>query len=249
MPLAGTKQQHISEPATLASPSRALPITPARVLSDFEQICEALPVSGALIAERELAGLRCTVSFGKAPRVGLQLAPDSSLAFECLETGEVALSEDAHIDPRIDSAEATRVGFRSAIAVPIRAQASVIGLIEIFCSEPSAFSPETIAQLERLANSFAALMIFDAANGGQPIVGGPLDHSIVLPNLSSDNESLGSVELPLSSPSPSPAPKSIDQPYNVEEIREPKGAPGIKALAREQRGCASPKFQCALKIV
>jgi hypothetical protein len=240
MPLAGTKQQHISEPATLASPSRALPITPTRVLSDFEQICVALPVSGALIAERELAGLRCTVSFGKAPRVGLQLAPDSSLAFECLETGEVALSEDAQIDPRIDSAEATRVGFRSAIAVPIRAQASVIGLIEIFCSEPSAFSPETIAQLERLANSFAALMIVDAANGGQPIVGGPLDHPIVLPNLSSDNESLGSVELPLSSLSPSPALKSIDQPYNVEEIREPKGAPGIKALARERWEAPAP---------
>lgn len=242
MPLAGTKQQHISEPATLASPSPAPPITPTAVLSDFEQICVALPVSGALIAVRELAGLRCTVSFGKAPRVGLQLAPDSSLAFECLETGEVALSEDAHIDPRIDSAEAARVGFRSAIAAPIRAQASVIGLIEIFCPEPSAFSPETIAQLERLANSFAALMIFDAANGGQPIVGGPLDHPIVLPNLSSDHESLGSVELPLSSPSPSPAPKSIDQPYNVEEIREPKGAPGIKALAREcwETGIANP---------
>jgi hypothetical protein len=209
------------------------------VLSDFEQICVALPVSGALIAVRELAGLRCTVSFGKAPRVGSRLAPDSSLAFECLETGEVALSEDAHIDPRIDSAEAARVGFRSAIAAPIRAQASVIGLIEIFCSEPSAFSRETIAQLERLANSFAALMIFDAANGGQPIVGGPLDHPIVLPNLSSDHQSL-CVELPLSSPSPSPAPKSIDQPYNVEEIREPKGAPGIKAVARERWEAPAP---------
>ena len=56
MPLAGTKQQHISEPATLASPSRALPITPTAVLSDFEQICVALPVSGALIA----VGAVCT---------------------------------------------------------------------------------------------------------------------------------------------------------------------------------------------
>ena len=172
MPLAGTKQQHISEPATLASPSRALLITPTAVLSDFEQMCVALPVSGALIAVRELVGLRCTVSFGKAPRVGLQLAPDSSLAFECLETGEVALSEDAHIDPRIDLAEATRVGFRSAIAVPIRAQASVIGLIEIFCSEPSAFSPETIAQLVGAEQSACGRQRRDAAghDGGSPPV-------------------------------------------------------------------------------
>jgi hypothetical protein len=240
MPAAGTKQLQIAEPATLASPSSAPTITPASVLSDFEQICVALPVSGALIAVREPAGLHCTVSFGKAPRVGSRIAPDSSLAFECLETGEVAISDDAHIDPRIDSAEAARLGFRSAIAAPIRAQAHVVGLVEVFCSEPSAFSPEAIRQLERFADSFAALMIFDAANGGPPLVGGPLDHPVVLPNLGSDQESLGGVELPWHSPSRSPAPKSIDQPYNVAEFQEPEGGPAIKAVASERREPLTP---------
>jgi GAF domain len=238
MPAAGTKQLYIPEPATLAPP--APPITHDAVLSDFEQICVSLPVSGALIAVRELAGLRCTVSFGKAPRVGSRLAPDSSLAFECLETGEVALSEDAHFDPRIDSAEAARLGFRSAIAAPIRAQASIVGLIEIFCSEPSAFSPETVAQLERLANFFAALMIDDAANGGQPIVGGPLDHPFVLPNLTSERESLASVAPPMPSPPRSPAPKSIDPSYNVQEFPAPKSAPAITPVARQHREPPAP---------
>jgi hypothetical protein len=239
MPAAGTKQLQTAEPATLASSSPAPTITPAAVLSDFEQICVALPVSGALIAVRELAGLHCTVSFGKAPRVGSQIAPDSSLAFECLETGEVAISDDAQIDPRIDSAEAARLGFRSAIAAPIRAQASIVGLVEIFCSEPSAFSPEAIRQLERFADSFAALMIFDAANGGQPLVGGALDHPFVLPNLGSGQESQRGVELPGPSPSRSPAPKLIDQPYNLED-REAKSAPPIKVVASERREPLKP---------
>ena len=234
MPAAGTKQLQTPELATLASPSSASTITPTAVLSDFEQICVALPVSGALIAIRELVGLRCTVSFGKAPRVGSRFAPASSLSFECLETGEVALSEDVLFDPRIDSTAAARLGIRSAIAAPIRVQANVVGLIEIFCSEPSAFSPETVARLERLVNSFAALMIFEAANGGQHLVGGPLDRPIVLPNPGSDPESLGGIEQSLSLPFRSPTPKSIDQPYGVAEFREPEGASEIKVASQRR---------------
>jgi hypothetical protein len=43
-----------------------LQITPGAVLSDFEQMCVAMSVSGAVIAVRDLAGLRCIVSFGNA---------------------------------------------------------------------------------------------------------------------------------------------------------------------------------------
>ena len=187
MPGTGTKQQQTSEPTTPIATAEEQ-ITPGAVLSDFEQMCVAISVSGAVIAVRDLAGMRCTVSFGNAPAVGSRLPTDSAFTSQCIETGEVALFEDAESDPRIHPSVATTLSFRSAVAVPIQAQGSVVGLIEVFCSRPSAFSPTAIAGLKRVAKSFAALLIFDAANGGQPVVGGSLERPIVLPRLIADQE-------------------------------------------------------------
>ena len=78
MPGAGTKQQ-TSEPALSISTAGELQITPGAAMSDFGQICVAMPASGAIIAVRELAGLRCTVSFGNAPAVSSRLPMDSAL--------------------------------------------------------------------------------------------------------------------------------------------------------------------------
>jgi hypothetical protein len=98
------------------------------------------------------------------------------------------LCEDAESDPRVPPSIATRWSFRSAVAVPIQVQGGVVGLIEVFCSQPSAIHPTTVAGLKGVARSFAALMIFDAGYGGQPIVGGSLECPIVLPSLIADEE-------------------------------------------------------------
>jgi hypothetical protein len=233
MPGVGTKQQKASDSTTFIPTAGDLQASPGAVLSDFEQLCVALPVSGALIAVRDLAGMRCTVSFGNAPSVGSQLPTDSCFAVECFETGEVALSEDAQIDPRMDSLEAARLGFRSAAAVPIHAQGSVVGLIEVFCSEPSAFPHTAIAGLQRVAKSFAALMIFDAANGGQPVIGGPLDHPIILPRLVADQELV-----PLASPTGDrPAADASEGPESGEGVEEPESRQVSRDVAA--RGAAS----------
>jgi hypothetical protein len=209
MPGVGTKQKRVSEPTNhsattpVATAAAApTPVAPAslaiaaaatavedprkttdEVLSEFAQLCVALPATGALIAVRDLTGLRCNVSFGNAPAVGSRLPTNSALRRECLDTGEIAQCEDAEIDPRIPTRAARFLGFRTAAAVPILAQGSVVGLIEVFCFEPSAISPDAIADLQRIAKSFAALLIFDAAHGGEPVVGGSVDEPIVLPRL------------------------------------------------------------------
>jgi hypothetical protein len=187
MPGAGTKQQ-TSEPALSIPTAGEQHITPGAVLSDFEQICVAMPASGAIIAVRELAGLQCTVSFGNAPAVSSRLPMDSALTRQCIEAGEVLVCEDTERDPRIHPSVAKGLSFRSAVAVPIQAQGSVVGLIEVFCSQPSAIDLTEVAELVDVAKSFAALMIFDADNGGQPIVGGSLEHPVALPRLIADHE-------------------------------------------------------------
>jgi hypothetical protein len=212
MPGTGTKQQQTSEPTTPIDTAEDLQITPGAVLSDFEQMCVAMSVSGAVIAVRDLAGMRCTVSFGNAPAVGSRLPTDSAFTSQCIETGEVtgdvALFEDAESDPRIHPSVATSLSFRSAVAVPIHAQGSVVGLIEVFCSRPSAaFSPTAIAGLKRVAKSFAALLIFDAANGGQPVIGGSLERPIVLPRPIADQGP---------TPIASPSTEVVEKPKNRE---------------------------------
>lgn len=184
MPGVGTKQQ-TSEPV---NPIGEQQLTPGRVLSNFEQICVAMPASGAVIAVRDLAGMLCTVSFASALAVGSRLPSDSAFTKQCIETGEVVLCEDAESDSRIHPSVATRWNFRSAVAVPIVTQGEVVAVIEVFCSRPSAIDPTAIAALKAVANSFAAMMIIDADNGGQPIVGGSLEQPVVLPSLAADEE-------------------------------------------------------------
>jgi hypothetical protein len=185
MPPAGTRQQRC-EPARSASTAGELQITPGAVMDDFGQICVAIPASGAMIAVRDLAGLRCTVSFGHAPAVGSLLPMNSALTKQCMEAGEVVVCEDTEGDPRILSSAAQGLSFRSAVAVPIHAQGSVVGLIEVFCSERSAIDLPAIAGLIDVAKSFAALLISDADNGGQPLVAGPLENRVPLPALTAD---------------------------------------------------------------
>ena len=187
MPGVGTKQQR-SEPVNPIDTVREERITPGRVLSDFEQICVAMPASGAIIAVRDLAGMLCTVSFGNALAVGSRLPTDSAFTRQCVETGEVVLCEDTESDPRIHPSVATRWNFRSAVGIPIQARGEVVAVIEVFCSRPSSIDPIAIAALKAVANSFAAMMIFDADNGGQPIVGGSLEQPVVLPSLTADEE-------------------------------------------------------------
>ena len=179
MPAAGTKQQ-LCESTRPTDDSRDLPTMPGVVLGEFEQMCVAMSVSGALIAVRDLAGMRCTVSFGNAPAVGSWLPMDSAFTKQCVGTGEFVLCEDTESDARIDRSVARRLSFRSAVAVPIQVQGSVVGMIEVFCSRSAAISPMAIAALKKVAKSFAAVMIFDAVNGGEPVIGGALERPIVL---------------------------------------------------------------------
>ena len=187
MPGAGTKQQ-ISESVNHIHTVGEEKITPGKVLSDFEQICVAIPASGAVIAIRDLAGMLCTVSFASALAVGSRLPTDSAFTRQCIETGEVVLCKDAEGDPRIHPLVAAIWNFRSAVAIPIKAREEVVAVIEVFCSRPSSIDLPAIAALKAVADSFAAMMIFDADNGGQPIVGGSLEQPVVLPGLTVDEE-------------------------------------------------------------
>jgi len=187
MPGAGTKQQQSSQPdVSIASTGTTLS-TPDAVLEEFGRICVSLPTAAAVIALRDLAGLRCTVSFGDAPVLGSRLPASSAFIAQCVEGGEVVLCEDVTSDQRPPAFVPSGFKFRSAITLPILSQNRVAGVIQVFCAQPSAIPPSAVAGLQVVARSFAELMIPDAANDGalivsdSPVAGESSARTVLLP--------------------------------------------------------------------
>jgi len=145
-------------------------VSPDAVMSAFEQICVAMSASGAVVAVRDVNGVRCVVSFGNAPSVGSRLQPDSVFTRECIEKDTVVLSEDTQNDQRVHPGTAKSLNLRSAVAVPIHAQESVVGLIEVFSGRPYSISPTAIAALQRVAELFANIMVFEPGPRGALII-------------------------------------------------------------------------------
>src|SRR5437867_8042244 len=105
---------------------------------------------GAAIALRDAWGVVCRASTGEAPDVGSRLHPESSLTRECFERGQVMICEDTEEDSRVRLA-AKSLRLRSAVVVPVQAQGSVLGVVEVLSSRASAFNTAHIAALQRIA--------------------------------------------------------------------------------------------------
>jgi WD40 repeat protein len=127
-----------------------------------EQACSLAAADGAAIAVRDAQGIFCQASTGNAPPIGSRLPPDSAFTRECFESGQMVVCQDAENDPRIGPANASSLHLRSALAVPIQAQGSVLGVVEVFSSRPSAFDGMHIAGLRRIAESIAPVLSSNA---------------------------------------------------------------------------------------
>lgn len=107
---------------------------------------------GCAIALSERYDMICRASSGDAPPVGVRLEIGSGFSGYCVRTGFLQRCDDAEIDPRVDRESCRLLGIRSMIAVPIRLGEKVIGLIEVFSSEPHTFNDRDGTVLRRLAD-------------------------------------------------------------------------------------------------
>jgi WD40 repeat protein len=126
-----------------------------QVVSGISSITHA---DGAAIAVCDQWGVICRASVGEAPEVGSRLRPDSALTRECFETGQVVVCEDTETDYRVRHSTSNSLSLRSAVVVPLRDQGSVLGVIEILSSRPSAFSTTHIVGLQRIAQLLAGVL-------------------------------------------------------------------------------------------
>ncbi len=110
---------------------------------------------GAAVALRDREGMICRASTGDAPDVGSRPAANSGFTAECLRTGRVMVCQDAENDSRITVSLARSMGLGSAAAVPILADRSTLGVLEVFSSQSFAFDSVHIARLEEIATDLA----------------------------------------------------------------------------------------------
>ena len=130
----------------------------AVLMEIVERVYSLTRADGAVIAVVDLWGVICRASAGSAPIVGSRLHDHCGLTKECFENGHVVICEDAETDSRVEPSVATSLHPRSALAVPIMAKGSVVGVLEVLSSRPYAFDGRHVTRLLRVALLLAPIL-------------------------------------------------------------------------------------------
>ncbi len=118
-----------------------------------------LRASGAAIAlaAKDPGTMICRASAGPgAPPVGATLQVGSGFSGECVRSGKILRCDDTETDERVDSKSCRALGIRSMLAAPLRLGERVVGLLEVFSEQPSAFGENDTGVLQRFAETIVA---------------------------------------------------------------------------------------------
>jgi hypothetical protein len=117
----------------------------------------------------------CRASAGPdAPPVGAELQVGSGFSGECVRTGKTMHCHDTETDTRVNKESCRALGIRSMIAIPVRASDEILGIIEVFSSQPGAFHETDISVLQRLADiTLAAINVRARDEHSAPVIDSP----------------------------------------------------------------------------
>ena len=169
------KPNHIEqkEPKAVAATEAASALI-ATVRKEVEQAGYDLTAALQLIAERartftRAMGAALALSDGNemvchamagshAPAPGARLQLGSGFSAACVRSGTLLSCEDSETDPRVDRATCRAFGIRSMMAAPVRGRERVLGLLEVFSTQPGAFQESDSATLAGLAGLVPATL-------------------------------------------------------------------------------------------
>ena len=119
--------------------------------------------TGAAIAMWKDGAVVCRASCGEgAPPLGAHLSVESGISGHCLRSGLIQHCGETLSDPRVDAELCRHLGLRSVAVLPIRGWRGVNGILEVFSTEPRAFSEQHFELLQHLA------ALAERARAGQP---------------------------------------------------------------------------------
>jgi putative methionine-R-sulfoxide reductase with GAF domain len=107
----------------------------------------------ALRTDDNSSDLVCEARAGNdSPEFGALLDANSGFSGECVRSVSTLICNDTETDTRVDSESCRALGIRSIVACPISIYKNqVIGILEVFSPEPTAFWDNDARTLERLA--------------------------------------------------------------------------------------------------
>jgi len=82
----------------------------------------------------------CRAATGEhAPDLGIHLNTRDGLSGACLRTHQSQLCLDTETDSRVDAATSRRLGIRSMLVVPVLEGEELVGVLEVFATDPAEF--------------------------------------------------------------------------------------------------------------
>jgi TonB family protein len=118
----------------------------------------ATRASAAALALKRDDEMVCRAATGEhAPDLGIPLNTRDGLSGACLRTHSSQLCLDTETDGRVDSAMARRLGIRSMLIVPVLEGEELVGVLEVFATDPGEFVDSDQNLLEIFARDAARI--------------------------------------------------------------------------------------------
>ena len=141
-----------------------------------EQACLATGATGAAVVLKRDGEMICRASSGaNAPELGSRIDLSSGLCGECVKALQLQRSDDVTNDPRADADASKRLGIRSAMVMPLLVDTELIGVFELFSSEPNAFGERDEMTMDALARRTLSSL----KRASEPMETVPLDSETV----------------------------------------------------------------------
>jgi len=116
--------------------------------------CSITRGTGAAVALATQNGMTCRAVTGNmVPAIGSEVDVSKGFSGECIRLGKPMRCDDAEFDPRVDPRACRQLGIRSILAAPVLYERDIVGLLEVFSTQPCAFDQGDVAVVERLAQT------------------------------------------------------------------------------------------------
>ncbi len=116
--------------------------------------CSITRGTSAAVALASQDGMTCRAVAGNpVPAIGTPVDVTQGFSGECIRLGKPMRCDDAEFDPRVDGRTCRLLDIRSIIAAPVMYERDIVGLLEVFSTQPCAFDEGDVAVVERLAQT------------------------------------------------------------------------------------------------
>ncbi len=105
----------------------------------------------ALINSLQPSEMVCRARTGTdSPEIGARLDTNSGFSGECVRKGSAIVCDDTEYDSRVDRKSCRALGIRSIVACPVKRGTEIIGILEVFSPDPTAFWENDVTVLQKL---------------------------------------------------------------------------------------------------